>query len=580
MKYIPLLLILLLAACRSTIKESFIGTPDSFPASNYTIALDRDTTLVTVNGAILKIPKGAITGSGNTATLEIKEAYSIEQILRAGLNTTSDGKPLSSGGMIAINAVGGENVKITQAIKVSIPTSFVDPDMKLYKGEKTADGKINWTNPTEMTDKENNTALSTGANLFQNNCSSCHAIGKDGAGPDLAHLMKRFGDRELYYFHVLDVFRMSEKDSGHRNFHDEHNESLRIYKCNVREWFGSVGQSFWPGADSSHTGIDFKALFTYIQNESDRRNLPLPAQDKLMDCADSCAIYNRTVRSLQELRSKSESERKKLIEDNEELSKFNNMPTSSVPTIPDSLAEIPKPASPAPPKPPVVTPERYQSTYYNFEITTFGWYNVDVLVEGKNDTQESQLFVRITGQYLERINIYLIVPNVRAILPGGVSDRGAHNYAFDSKNGKIFLPQGVKAYILAFTETKESIAFGLKEFSTSQMQELSISLASATTKQFEIAIKNLDLPEFNAVAKPSKNADSIRARDSIIKKTLEELKGSERLKPKGCNCDCSEPSITRVSAAVESYPDIIPPPPSTKAVSVPIDATKKKQLRN
>lgn len=196
MKYIITLLTIaaiVLIACSTGKNDRLLGKPGDLIADEYVINIERDTTLVTKNGTLLKIPKGTLkTDKGTSVTLEIKEAYSIEQMIMAGLTTQSNGEPLSSGGMIYINAKGGQNVTITQAIKVAIPTDYLSPDMKLFKGETNADGDVNWTEPTALPENKQLAAVDRGKQLFESKCASCHAIGKDITGPNLAHFKKRF----------------------------------------------------------------------------------------------------------------------------------------------------------------------------------------------------------------------------------------------------------------------------------------------------------------------------------------------------------------------------------------------------
>src|SRR5688500_702252 len=114
---------------------------DSIPSQFITIDNSKDETFTTANGAIIKIEKGSF--SKNNVKLEIREAYSIEQMVLAGLTTESNGKPLSSGGMIYINATD-EDVSINKPINISIPANYYDNRMQVFKGEEI-DGKINWT---------------------------------------------------------------------------------------------------------------------------------------------------------------------------------------------------------------------------------------------------------------------------------------------------------------------------------------------------------------------------------------------------------------------------------------------------
>src|SRR3954465_5605627 len=128
MKYIISLLVLsfaLAVGCKTN-KQNSPFSQDKLPTEKFTVNTERDTVLTTQNGALLNIAAGSLeTKDGNTVTLEIKEAYSIGQIVKAGLLTESNGEPLSSGGMIYINATGDQKVTIKQRIKVAIPADYL-----------------------------------------------------------------------------------------------------------------------------------------------------------------------------------------------------------------------------------------------------------------------------------------------------------------------------------------------------------------------------------------------------------------------------------------------------------------------
>src|SRR5687768_16627210 len=127
----PLLIIGLLAvivyACnqRGNTINSLLST-GKLPTQLFSIDISKDTTLITKNGALIRIPKGALSADENIVKLEVKEAYSMRDIIKAGLTTQSNGQPLSSGGMIYINAVGENNVRITQKISIATPTPFLE----------------------------------------------------------------------------------------------------------------------------------------------------------------------------------------------------------------------------------------------------------------------------------------------------------------------------------------------------------------------------------------------------------------------------------------------------------------------
>jgi hypothetical protein len=148
----PLLIIGLLVgivyACNQRGKtiNSLLST-GKLPTQLFSIDISKDTTLITKNGALIRIPRGALSANGNMVQLEVKEAYSMQDIIKAGLTTQSNGQPLSSGGMIYINAVGENNVRITQKISIATPTPFIEKNMQLFKGEVQGDSTIYWIAP-------------------------------------------------------------------------------------------------------------------------------------------------------------------------------------------------------------------------------------------------------------------------------------------------------------------------------------------------------------------------------------------------------------------------------------------------
>lgn len=101
----PLLIIGLLVAvvyaCNQQGKiVNALANTSKLPSQLFTIDITKDTLLHTKNGALIRIPHGALSASSTTVQLEVKEAYNMQNMLQAGLTTMSNGKPLSSGGMI------------------------------------------------------------------------------------------------------------------------------------------------------------------------------------------------------------------------------------------------------------------------------------------------------------------------------------------------------------------------------------------------------------------------------------------------------------------------------------------------
>ena len=291
------LLMVIVYACNQSGKTiNPLLSTGKLPSQLFSIDISKDTTLITKNGALIRIPHGALSANGNIIQLEVKEAYSMQDIIKAGLTTQSNGQPLSSGGMIYINAVGENNVRITQKISIATPTPFIEKNMQLFKGAVQTDSTINWTDPKPLSENPQLTALDKGKVLFQDQCASCHALGKDFTGPDLAHVMKRFRPYMSEGFHPYNFTRNPAVVMEHYGY----------YRC-LKNKFGRVMMPAFP----SLTIADLDNIFAYIENESDRRNLPVP--DNGLKCWDSCQLYNELASKWKEIKARLEEESVDLV---------------------------------------------------------------------------------------------------------------------------------------------------------------------------------------------------------------------------------------------------------------------------
>jgi hypothetical protein len=536
-------------SCNTSKTSNKLNNTDNLPLQEYTIDINKDTTLVTKNGALLKIPKGSLTtDQGNTVTLEIKEAYSIQQMIKAGLVTQSNGAPLSSGGMIYIDVKGGQNTKITQPIKVAIPTDYLSDSMQLFKGEKDENGNTNWKDPATLPENKQLNSIQQGKVLFQNKCAGCHAIGKDGRAPDLAHFPKRIpygeGTSAYWYHHFSYLYTPYSVDSNGKKDSFISERWTDLYACNLINRYGGnvvgIQTEDWPA---------LSAVYNYIQNESDRNQLPLPSHSYLYNCTDSCVTYRQVRDALQDKKEMALEKKQELSNNTIAMVEQKNESSNQRDT---EAVSSPRPVQTDYDE--KVFRNSYDAAYYQFTIESFGWFNIDCLLKNFNDLKESELWVRVSGQYHEKINIYLIIPSQKIFVGGGPTERNDDEFAFDSKNGKIRLPQNMKAFILALTETEGSIAFALKEFTTSPRQELDIALNESGKETFDKAINSLSLENLTVKVADTKMADELRNINSDLKNIDQALKNSEKLKPKQCDCDCSsERAITDTTKKSQIY---------------------------
>ena len=124
----------------------------------FLINASRDTIVETKSGMVVQIPaNGFLTENKQPATgqieLIVKEANDAAGIMRAGLSSTSGDQLLESAGMFLLDARQNErilSINPTAGLYIELPADTVQPGMKLFKGKRLADGRIDWVDPQPL----------------------------------------------------------------------------------------------------------------------------------------------------------------------------------------------------------------------------------------------------------------------------------------------------------------------------------------------------------------------------------------------------------------------------------------------
>jgi hypothetical protein len=69
----------------------------------------------------------------------------------------------------------------------------------------------------------------------------------------------------------------------------------------------------------------------------------------------------------------------------------------------------------------------------------------------------------------------LAIPSAKVFAEGGLL-KNSEDFGFYTTDGKIPLPQGIDAYIIALSEEHEKIYYSIQQFTTSTTQTINISL--------------------------------------------------------------------------------------------------------
>lgn len=502
----PLSLIIFIAFASCTTNPAInalhqlIG-PDKLPTQTVTIYVDKDTVLTTAKGAVLQIPAGALdAGGAKSVQLEIKEAYSIEDIVRGGLLTQSKGRPLSSGGMIDIRPAGDAAVTIKKPITVSLPASPFRDGMQVFKGVEDGKGGIDWQDPRPLQgDTATSRSLARGKELFLSNCASCHGITQKVTGPALAFITER-RDKGWLAAWTRNNQRVLQTDLYSRCLYDHWNKTP---------------MPVFP----DFSDVDLDNLYAYVENES--RTIDSNSVEDFKKSFDSCAAYYHLLDSLKGYIDSLHERRASLIGDNGPQVKVLWKDANGNAQHGHHLLYTDNP---------VEVIDRH-ALYYSFTIETFGWNNVDLLVKEGNGIVNSELRVTVKGDYRADANTLLVIPALKVFQRGGLLKDKDDEYGFFTDDGMIPLPQGAEGYILVMGDYKGQVVFGKLQWTIGPKQNLTVEPLLTTKEEMNQAIASLPFGKFQIHAADSKNAAQLRATDKALAKL-------DSLRPANCSCRC------------------------------------------
>jgi hypothetical protein len=479
--------LMLLICCKQT-TESFLNkyiSTSNLPIQNFLINIARDTTIITIKGIKIFIPANSIESKNKTVTFQVKEALSLEDMIKAGLTTESDKGILSSDGMFYIFTK--ENAIIKKPLKISVPTFFADSNMRLYKG-KDENGKLVWETPT-LIDSIITSFTDIGKILFINHCASCHGVDNKLVGPALAWIDKRNVDDKTLHAFIRNPQMMLKSGNSY-------------YNCLYCKYNKTEMTSFPILSDTA-----INAIIRYIDRESKRLHIP---EDFNPDSeCDSCKYYHNYYAVLSKTRDS-------LIKDNSTMSQATIVsPPDADPNNDNGTIPI------------KVSPPQYNAEYYQFKITAFGWYNVDDLVDIKFGAQLSELTVSIDESATERMNIFLVIPSYKVFNEGGLlQNRG--DWGFYINNGKIYLPQKTKAFVFGIGEQEGKLYYGQTYFTTSISQHLHLKLNETNKDKMLNSFGRYKLDSLGVQVEKTKNFNGITKID-------EEL---QNIRTKISQCSC------------------------------------------
>jgi len=464
-----LITLLVLTACTTNSRpKQTLLTAANLKSSFISLFSDSSYTLKTPKGAIIKIAAGSFKVSRNSRLqLEIKEAYTLQDILLAGLATESNGKPLQSAGMIYINATdNGKAVELLQPIKISIPTTTYDDKMQLFKGEIEADSSINWIDPQPLDTGATAKKIALGMTLFKANCASCHKPTKDFVGPALAFCREREPDKEWVYQFMRNTSLMVEKDP---------------YARTLKKKYASAMTSF-PALRRA----DVAAILDFCDNEAALNPFPVanntiplsPAADsaKKIPCGYDTVYYAKPETAITILTDIDSSQQLSIPEnDNEQDTAVLRQNNNTRPRAPLDFT--------------------YNSStggMYDIAVNAFGWYNIDAFIELYPNAANVVMKVKLQIPVEAGMNVFLLCPEKKLLTEAIKNDNTS--FIFEKENGTFPLFIGDKAVLLTFGSKNEKMFYGTVSFKIQKEQTINIQVKETTEAELKSFIlqNNID----------------------------------------------------------------------------------------
>jgi hypothetical protein len=172
---------------------------EALPLQTFEITTKNDTILETQNGIVFAIPSGAFNTSSDKVKIEVREALTSSDIMKAGLSTTSGDALLETGGMFSFDGfASGTKLEIQKEIIAEIPTTETKAGMQLFSGIRKADGSLDWQNPKPLETYLNTVDVTTLDFYPPNYVSGLNKLGKDSRN-------KSFTDSLYYSLESLEI---------------------------------------------------------------------------------------------------------------------------------------------------------------------------------------------------------------------------------------------------------------------------------------------------------------------------------------------------------------------------------------
>jgi mono/diheme cytochrome c family protein len=453
-------IIISIFACNSEKKQGFLNT-NNIRTQLFQINPAKENLIKGARGGLFTIPAGAFDGT-EPVVIELKEIYSPIEILTSGLTTESNGELLESGGMFFINAKrNGDELELKKQIDGSIPAENRNDSMKLFGGEETNSGNVNWVDPQPLTNTpaSNEICIEAGKRMFQQNCASCHAVSKQLTGPALAGADRRI-TRDVYYEIVANPAKAARKYT---------------YFANQVKSYNGVMMSAFPGL----TKKDIDCIIEYIKKAEQRPSVQVAADTiKIMGWSEEPINNNPCGYDTVYIDTAFEE-----IVSNV-LTRLDTIPLDTVDLSILSESII------------ADTAVIYVKESYEFKISTLGWYNIDILMKDLEGSVPVEITATTDFPDKLSVDVRIYMPEKKISLNGSYDDSDKQFY-FGNGNEKIPMFKGDKAVVFAISKTDEQLFYSVQEIIIKESQAIYLNFKKTSRYELDKAFQKINLDNIN-----------------------------------------------------------------------------------
>lgn len=448
--------LLLISSCQEDVQLPF--QVDNLELQVFTIKADQAHTLTGKNGVTISIPVNTFTTTKDDGTVKIqlREAISKSDMVRAGLNTvTADGSILESYGMYYLNVEPPQAA--SKEIQVQIPADFIQQEAQLFDLQDNG-----WKLERDISNtlaKE----LAAGKAAFEQYCVVCHSR-------DLREVFIGSALGNVHLFRERDWLVNFTKNSQQMI---ADGDSLAV--CLWEEWKPVVMNDFTELDDET-----IHRIYDWIENESQVQQIDTNEVEYVLSCEETVIgdpddpnsppiRYQKVFVTNQNVDS--------VVTISNYYSTNNSNGHSSLITL-ESDANM------------------FYQVIYQPNLDGLNWKNVDYFL--RNDTIASvavspfQVEVLTERSDLDWVEVQVIF-NKRNILFGlaPLEEKSSiFSNASYAKNGKIVMPKE-EVTLLAYRVIGNKVWLGKKEVMVNEQNNFSIQLREGSQQELQEIIDAL-----------------------------------------------------------------------------------------